>query len=216
VENRQNDRMPSVLCYGDSNTWGYIASSEGRFGRGERWPGVLQRELGADHYVIEEGLNSRTTMYEVPGEPGRNGLEYLPIALETHAPLDAVVLALGINDVFLPGIGARWAARGVEALIGATRTSGAGPEGHAPAVLVLIPPPLGVMPAEWEADAPTARDESRRLPQEFRRVCDPLGVAMLDLSTVCEVSPHDGLHFDADAHAAIGSAVAAEVRSLLG
>jgi lysophospholipase L1-like esterase len=204
-----------VLCYGDSNTWGYVAASGVRLGRWDRWPGVLQLELGDDFHVIEEGLSGRTTMYEVPGEPGRNGLAHLPIALETHAPLHAVILALGVNDLFLPGIDARWAARGVEALIGAVSSSGAGPKGDTPVLLVVTPPPIGPMPDEWEADSPTAREESRRLSAEFGRVCTPLGVPMLELERVCEVSPEDGLHFEADAHGAIGRAVAERVRELV-
>jgi len=203
-----------VLCYGDSNTWGYFASSGERLDRRERWPGVLRRELGETVDVIEEGLNGRTTMFEMPGQPGRSGLAFLPIALETHAPLDAVVLALGVNDLFVPGITARWIARGIEALVVAVAASGAGPLGRSPVVLVVAPPPLGPMPEEWEADAPSAREESARLANEFRTVCEPLEVPVLDLAGVCEVSPHDGLHFEAEAHEAIGLAVAERLRAL--
>ena len=65
--------MRTVLCFGDSNTWGYDAATEGRFGRWERWPGVLQHELGDEVHVVEEGLNSRTTMYDAPDQAMRNG-----------------------------------------------------------------------------------------------------------------------------------------------
>lgn len=205
----------AVLCYGDSNTWGYLASSGERLGRPERWPGVLQRELGDAVDVIEEGLNGRTTMFEMPGQPGRSGLAFLPIVLETHAPLDVVVLALGVNDLFVPGITPRWIARGIEALAGAIAASGAGPLGRAPDVLVVAPPPLGPIPEDWEADAPSAREESRTLADEYRKVCEPLGVPVLDLAGVCEVAPHDGLHFEAEAHEAIGIAVADRLRAVL-
>ncbi len=104
--------MTAILCYGDSNTWGYEASTQGRLGRWDRWPGVLQRELGDDVHVIEEGQNGRTTVFDVPFEPYRNGLAYLPVALQTHAPLDAVVVDLGTNDLFLPGVNAYHVAHG--------------------------------------------------------------------------------------------------------
>ena len=81
--------MTAILCYGDSNTWGYQASTAERLGRWERWPGVLQRELGDDVHVIEEGQNGRTTVFDVPFEADRNGLTHLPVALQTHHPLDA-------------------------------------------------------------------------------------------------------------------------------
>ncbi|MEO8424498.1 MAG: hypothetical protein ABI595_11400, partial [Actinomycetota bacterium] len=75
--------MTAILCYGDSNTWGYDAPSQERLGRWDRWPGVLQRELGDDVNVIEEGQNGRTTVFDVPFEPNRNGLTYLPVSLAT-------------------------------------------------------------------------------------------------------------------------------------
>jgi lysophospholipase L1-like esterase len=207
--------MRTVLCYGDSNTWGYLAMSADRLDRWERWPGVLQHELGEDVHVVEEGLTGRTTMFEAPGQPGRSGLEFLPIALETHAPLDLVILALGVNDLFVPGVTARWAARGIETLVEAIRSSGAGIDGQPPAILVMAPPPVGPMPAEWEADAPRAREESRRLGDEFRTICEPLGVPVLDLAEVCQANPLDGVHFGQEEHHAIGLAVADRLHRLL-
>ena len=49
--------MKTIVCYGDSNTWGYIpGSAEERYPYDIRWTGVLQRLLGAEYHVIEEGL----------------------------------------------------------------------------------------------------------------------------------------------------------------
>ena len=64
-----------------------------------RWTGVMQRELGADHVVIEEGLNGRTTVFEDPIEADRRGAAYLPPCLRSHAPLDLLIIALGCNDM---------------------------------------------------------------------------------------------------------------------
>jgi lysophospholipase L1-like esterase len=210
-----SDEPLAILCYGDSNTWGYRASDDGRFGRWARWTGVLQHELGDGFHVIEEGLGGRTTMFDVPGQPDRNGLDPLPMLLESHGPLDAVVIALGVNDVFLPGITARWAARGIETLIGCVGASAAGRNAQTPPILVVVPPPIGPLPSADAADAPNARDESRRFGEEFRAVCEPLGVAVLDLDGICAPTPEDGIHFELDAHRAIGVAVAAAVRSLV-
>jgi lysophospholipase L1-like esterase len=204
----------AVLCYGDSNTWGYRADTEGRFGRWERWPGVVQRELGEDFHVVEEGLGGRTTMFDDPGEADRNGLTPLPMLLETHAPLDVVVIALGVNDVFLPGVGADWAARGAATLVERVRTLDAGRDGRAPAILVVVPPPLGRLSASDETLAPSAREESRRFADAYRGALDGLEADMLDLGTVCEPTPEDGVHFDLEAHNAIGRAVAERVRGL--
>ena len=70
--------MPVIVAFGDSNTWGYDPATGGRYPRAQRWPSVLQRELGAEFEVIAEGLNGRTTVHDDPIEPYRNGADALP------------------------------------------------------------------------------------------------------------------------------------------
>jgi lysophospholipase L1-like esterase len=207
----------TVLCYGDSNTWGYEAGTEARLGRWVRWTGVLQRELGDDVYVVEEGLNGRTTMYEEPGrEPTRNGLETLPIALETHAPIDVIVVFLGTNDLFLPQrVDARGAARGARALVETAQASEAGPNGQAPRVLVVVPPPFSTLRPDWALDGPHGPEESTRFGESYRVALADLGCDVLDLRGVAEHTPVDGIHFDPDAHRAIGEAIADRLRTVL-
>ena len=69
----------TILCYGDSNTWGQRPDNEARYAYYERWTGVLQQELGAAYRVIEEGLSGRTTIWDDPTEYGRNGATFLPM-----------------------------------------------------------------------------------------------------------------------------------------
>lgn len=90
--------MINILCFGDSNTNGSNPVG-GRWGRWERWTGVLQKLLGDDYYVIEEGCGGRTTVMEDWLEPDKNGRAQLPVALRTHRPLDLVVIMLGTNDM---------------------------------------------------------------------------------------------------------------------
>ena len=85
--------MATIVCYGDSNTWGAIPMPSraelGRFAPADRWPGVLRDKLGPSHTVIEEGLNGRTTAFDDPNEfAERNGAKALPMLLATHQPLD--------------------------------------------------------------------------------------------------------------------------------
>ena len=68
-----------ILCYGDSNTWGYISGTDHqRYGEDERWTKVLVKKLGENFEIIEEGLNSRTLISNDnrPEREGRNGYEY--------------------------------------------------------------------------------------------------------------------------------------------
>jgi len=94
-----NPAAKTILCYGDSNTWGQKPDKTGRFTADQRWTGLLQRALGDGAYIIEEGLSSRTTDLEFAKKPGRNGKTYLVPCLATHNPLDVVVLMLGTNDL---------------------------------------------------------------------------------------------------------------------
>src|SRR3989344_7007518 len=93
-----NPNAKRILCYGDSNTWGYIPATAKRHPVGIRWTSLLQEKLSSDYEIIEEGLNSRTTDMDDPKHIGKNGLIYLRPCLETHDPIDLIILFLGTND----------------------------------------------------------------------------------------------------------------------
>lgn len=207
--------MTAVCCYGDSNTWGLEASTEERLQRWRRWPGVMQRGLGEDVHVIEEGLSGRTTVFEDPFEPGRSGRTHLPVVLNSQAPLDLVIIWLGTNDLFVPGgLTAQDAARGSITLAEMVRASDAGPDEEPPEVLVLISPPFGPL-GVWAYDSPHGELESRGFADAYRRLAEEAQVPLLDLAPFAESSPIDGIHFEAADHEAIGRVVAAAVRDLL-
>jgi len=88
-----------ILCFGDSNTWGWNPIDKQRYSKNERWPGVVAKFLGEGFEIIEEGLNGRTTVWDDPVEGNKNGKEHLPIMLETHRPIDLLILMLGTNDL---------------------------------------------------------------------------------------------------------------------
>src|SRR3954449_11430267 len=156
--------MRTVVCFGDSNTGGYVPGSEGeRFPREVRWPVRLQRALGAGWEVIAEGLNGRTAAVESPIEDGRNGLPYLLPGLRSHRPVDVVVIALGTNDVnFLSD---ELVARSVARLVKLALASETGPAGGPPAVVAACPPAIG----------------DRRLGRAFAGWLEPLDCTLLDL-----------------------------------
>lgn len=205
----------AVLCFGDSNTWGYLVEGAPRMTRWERWPGVLQLQLGDDVHVIEEGLNGRTTAFEDPYRSGRHGLSALPMLLDAHAPLDAVVIMLGTNDLFVPGdLNAFHAARGVGAMVELIR-SWEPVAGDVPAIVVVAPPPFGPI-GPWEAESPRAREASGRFGEAFRRMAGELDVPLVDLAAHVTSSHRDGIHLEVADHAVIGRVVADSLRPLLG
>jgi lysophospholipase L1-like esterase len=215
--------MKTVLCFGDSNTWGY--DPEASFGapfprrhpREVRWTGVLAAELGPEWQVIEEGQNGRTTVHEDPFGPARNGLTYLPACLESQQPLDVVVLMLGTNDLkAVHATPAGEIATGAGVLARLIRQSTAGPRNAAPKLLIIAPPAvgsLGHLPDLADKFA-GAEAKARRFPGLYRAIAAQLGVAFLNSQEHTTPSPIDGLHLDAASHAALGKAVAAAVRNL--
>lgn len=211
------DRM--VLVYGDSNTHGTAPMATlgdmGRFGPAERWPGVLAAGLGEGWLVREEGLPGRTTVHPDPIEGvHKNGLAVLPAILESHRPIDVVVLMLGTNDLKhrfqVPAveIGAS-----VGLLVQAIRRSDCGPGMTQPAVLLVAPPPIleaGCLAEIFEGGAV----KSQRLAATCAAVAKRHGVAFLNAGEVIVSSPLDGVHFDAAEHGKLGRAVAAALRKM--
>ena len=135
--------MKVILCFGDSNTWGYDPATKSRFPRDVRWTGVLRNALGEEYLVIEEGLNGRTTVWNDPIEGYKNGREYLIPCLETHKPIDLVVIMLGTNDLKKRfSVSAFDIANSTGVLADTVKKSAAGPNDGVPPILLLAPPPL--------------------------------------------------------------------------
>ena len=207
--------MKTILCFGDSNTWGWNPATQARYGRGERWPGVLRRELGAGYEVIEEGQNGRTTVWDDPIEGHRNGREYLIPCLASHAPLDLVIIMLGTNDLKIRfSLTAYDIASGAGVLVDIAQRSDAGLDGAPPKVLLIAPPPLGRL-TEFAEMFTGAVAKSRRFSEQFRRVADEAKCALLDASQVAVSSDLDGLHLEAEQHRKLGEAIARSVVEIL-
>ena len=141
--------MKSILCFGDSITWGYNPVDETRYPPEDRWPRVLEAALQGRGRVIEEALNGRTIASDEPARPYRNGLSMFPPLLESHAPLDVVVIMLGTNDSApCYGLTAGKIAINCTALVRAVNASLSGPGGTTPKIVLIAPPPLGSLNAE--------------------------------------------------------------------
>ena len=200
--------MYRILCFGDSNTWGFIPDKPfTRYPSDVRWTGVLQRLLGDGCEIIEEGQNGRTTVWDDPFGDHKNGKKYLPPCLESHAELDLVVLMLGTNDLKAHfGLGAAEVAQGVKYLIGLVRSSSAGRHGRAPDLLVVSPPPIGKLHllAGIYGDAPA---RSQDLAHHIGLITQLLDCPFMDAKEVVTSSSVDGVHWDADQHYLFGDAL---------
>jgi lysophospholipase L1-like esterase len=208
--------MAVIVAYGDSNTWGYDPAAAQRFAPDVRWTGVLQSALGPAHRVIEEGLNGRTTIFDDPIEPHRNGLTFLTPCLLSHAPLDLIIISLGCNDLkhrfwLTPGD----IALGAERLVLMTKSLAVGPKGAPPQILLAAPPPVVELTAFAEMFE-GAREKSHELGARYAAVARLHGVGFIDAGAHIHCSPLDGIHYEADQHAILGRAMAAAVKQRLG
>ena len=208
--------MRTLLLFGDSNTHGtrpmQDLQGDGRFDRDERWAGRLAAML-PDWEVINEGHPGRTTVHDDPVEGAhRNGHAVLPALLETHRPIDVVLIMLGTND--LKGrfsLNAMDVALSLEALIQTVRAFNAGPDGRDPGILLVAPPPIaevGCLAEIFEGGAA----KSLKLAARIRDAAARQGVAFLDAGELVEVSAIDGIHYDGAANAILATAFARAIR----
>ncbi len=201
--------MKTILCYGDSNTWGYDPVTANRYPRGVRWTSLLQAAL-PEHCILEEGLGGRTTVFEDDLRPGRRGLDYLPVALKTHDPIDLAVLMLGTNDCknrFRAC--AEEIAEGMQALVETVRC----PTLHLrqqPDILVIAPAPMVMEPLARggmrHMFGAESVETSRLLTQFYAEMAKRMGVHFFDAGTVTAAGA-DGVHLSPDGHAALAGAL---------
>jgi lysophospholipase L1-like esterase len=207
--------MRAILCYGDSNTWGYDPQCRDRFTRNVRWTGVLAQELGRGYYVIEEGLSGRTTVWDDPVEGNyKNGRTYLTPCLESHQPLDLVVLMLGTNDLKVRfHAPASDIAKSAGVLVDLIQRSQTGPQGNPPQVLLVAPPPIA-QPVEWAEMFGDGEQKSRKFGDYYREVAAEYDCYFLDAGQVIVSSEIDGIHFEASQHARLGQALAGCIQEI--
>lgn len=212
--------MKTILCFGDSNTWGMVPmvslTSSARHAFADRWPSSAQARLGASYQVIAEGLNGRTTVFDDPIDGAhKNGRTYLLPCLESHAPLDAVIIMLGTNDLksrfnLMP----HDVAAGAGQLVRMVSPEVRGQNGLHPRVLLVSPPRVG--PLRLFADVfAAAPEKSAQLARHYRAVAEALGCHFLDAALHVQASATDGIHLDAPQQRALGQAIAAAIDQML-
>lgn len=203
------------MCFGDSNTHGTIPmptlAGLGRFGHEGRWPSVMGAALGAGYEVINEGHPGRTSVLDDPMEGAhRNGLRVLPALLETHQPLDMVIIKLGTNDLKnCFHVSPADIAFFLDRLVRVVQGFDAGIK-----IVVVAPPPILEVGCLAEMFAGGAA-KSHGLAAAIKAMTDRMGVGFFDAGGVIKVSPVDGIHYEAGDQVALGQAMAAVVKGML-
>ena len=213
--------MKTILAFGDSLTFGANPVTGGpRHAYDDRWPTALERGLDGKARVIAEGLGGRTTVHDDGwAAADRNGARLLPTLLESHSPLDLVVIMLGTNDLKpFHGRTAQEAANGMRRLVQIIRGHYVKPSDTVPKIILVAPPHVSDTrhPEMLLHFGPDAIAQSKLFAQWYKLRANEYGTGFFDASTVAEAHPADGVHLDAANTRAIGEGLAPLVKSTLG
>lgn len=213
--------MKKILCYGDSNTWGFIPTTGQRYASDVRWTGVLGELLGPDYEIVEDGISGRTTVWDDPFHLSRNGLDGLGYGLLRAKPIDLVVLMLGINDLYYTDAFGYY--RGLSQI--ARRILGAEEFYHdsspmykeKPKLLLVSPvimhPNIGKIRPELNLG--DKYEEACKFAAYTKQLAEELNVPWMDAAEYASASEADGLHLTPEGHTALGKAFAEKIRTIL-
>ena len=208
--------MKNILCFGDSHTFGVNPRTGSRFPRNKRWTGILQKLLGEDYYVIEEGLGGRTTVWEDPLADNRCGIKALPMLLDSHLPLDLVILMLGGND-WKHRFGAlpEDRAAGMEKLVKLIRHHPYPPAYSVPDILIAAPIPKGehLEKSPYTGFTREAIEYSKKLPGLLEKVAERNGCLYLNAGQVAGADEADQIHMNEASHERLAKYFAQAIRA---
>lgn len=214
-----NPTAKRILCYGDSNTRWRVPGSLGmkRHPIHERWTGILQTLLGKDYEIIEEGLWARTTMFDDPRPdfPERNGLHTLPIILESHLPLDLVILMLGTTDMK----GIIWATSedtiaGMRALIRTVKNHKVLEWSTSPKILIIVPAIVKEGTAVTSPLFDGATQKGKDLIAWYQQLADSEWVLYLNPTEEIKVDENEGIHLDVENHKTLAELVYEQILTI--
>ncbi len=206
-----------IVCFGDSNTWGYQGVIGERFDESVRWTGRLQQMLGDGYTVIEEGQNGRTTVWDDPIENRLAGLTYLWPCMESQSPFDLIIIMLGTNDT-KPyfAANAKNIANGAKRLAKIAMACDFGPGHKAPQVLLVAPAPIEYSEHYHDLFGYQAVEKSKSFPKMYKEAADEIGCHFMDVSLYTGPGTADGVHLDAEGHEKLAKAMYEKVLSILG
>ena len=206
-----------VVCFGDSNTWGYNAETDGRFDDDVRWTGVLSNELGNEYSVVEEGLNGRTTVFEDPLNEGLSGIKHLFPTIMSQSPIDLLIIMLGTNDTKQRfSASPQNIADGVDRLIKKAVISNVWRK--EPKILIIAPIIIDEKCYSSHVAGGMGAlcvEKSQALPALMMKCAQMNNCEFMDCNDYSKVNEIDYMHLDAESHKVFGKAVAEKVKQIL-
>ena len=196
--------MKTVLCFGDSNTYGYNPSNGGRYDKNTRWTGVLSTLLGEQFNVIEAGCNNRTAFNDNPAGKNYTGTKAINAYLTQN--LDYIILFIGIND-----LQTQYNTEPTDFISGLTKLIQPIKEKVPNAQIFLLAPPK-TNPAIMKCFFKTLFDEtviekSEKLPHIYKQIATTHNCNFINLTEIISTSTKDGLHLEPSEHKTIAEAI---------
>ena len=191
-----------ILCLGDSNTHGYCADptdcADGgiRFNEDERWTCLLQKALGEDYLVTEEGLSGRTTVFVDPLHESMDALSVAYPLLKSHENIDLLIVMLGTNDRLVRK------AMSVDCW-----------GSHEPNILIVAPP--SIKPGfHDDAMGEGCVERSQGVAEQYKKIAAGLGCRFMDAEG-CEFNQIDFMHLTRAGHAELAARLAKLVPAIV-
>lgn len=208
-----------IICFGDSNTWGFNAATQERFPEGIRWPTLLQQLLGDEFQVIEEGLSGRTSVVDDPLFEGLNGYSYIYPCLMSHSPLELVIIMLGTNDTKERfHLTAYNIAQGITRLALKAKSAPVSKNGSSPKVLVIAPPPIGSGYINSDVGPAMGKGCDRKsleLPKYLEELLKGHDIEFLNTAGKITMNEIDFMHLDENGHRELSKLVFDKINYIL-
>lgn len=219
LQQKGEDKMEKrVLCFGDSNTWGFNAKTEDRFSRDIRWTRKLQKALGEDYEIIEEGLNGRNAVCEDQLKEGLKGIDYIYPCIMTHKPLDLVLIKLGTNDAKERySMTPHNIAMGIIRLANKVKNNGTGINGNDPEILIVAPAPIGKDYMHCDAYLSMGKEADRKsvdMVPYLKAMAEENGFHFLDAGRFLSMGETDHMHLDEEGHDKMASILNDKIREI--
>lgn len=205
--------MKKILCFGDSNTYGYTPATGVRFDECTRWTGRLSALLEKEYLILEEGMNNRNGFFKNPQSIKLCGVDYLPIYLQNHKDIDICILALGTNDAqFFYNLDKQTVQNGLQSLTNSLL------DANSETKIIIIPPVKiqpnilnGIFSMQFDLSSVKRIEDTF---EEYKNFALKKGFYYLDLNEFVKPSEADGLHYSVESHKIIAEKVAEFVRSM--
>ena len=211
-----------ILCYGDSNSWGYMPGTGTRYEENLRWPGIVSELLADSCLIIEDNISGRTTVFDDPYSDFRNGKTGLGYALAAHAPLDLVILSLGTNDLKYTDAVGSW--KGLDELLRLLDHADACfplpggvsnfPQGLKVLVISPIPVHSRISDLRPESSFRNRYEESLKFAGYYEKAAKAHQAYFLNAADYASPSLTDCVHMDPESHLALGRAAAKKIREI--